>query len=166
MGRDVILSGLETVGEEAPTALKLGGIMLKKSIILMSVAACSLVITGLGSPSLAQTTEQISLGNAKACAERCEATLKYCTDKKGKYGEAHMTNIIKDCITACKTASEFSGRSSQYARDAFATAAKACLECAKACEAFKDDDKMLATANECRKTASNMQKVASAGVTK
>lgn len=140
--------------------------MLKKSIILMSIAACSLITTGLVSPSLAQTTEQISLGNAKACAERCEATLKYCTDKKGKYGEAHMTNIIKDCITACKTASEFSGRSSQYSKDAFSTAAKACIECAKACESFKDDDKMLATANECRKTASNMQKVASAGATK
>lgn len=135
--------------------------MVKKSII--ALAACSMLSAGFTYAAFAQTTEQISLGNARACADRCEATLKYCTDKKGRYGEAATTNVIKDCITACKTASEFSARNSAYAKEAYATAAKACIEAAKTCESFKNDDKMLATANECRKTASNMQKVASAG---
>ena len=135
--------------------------MFKKSII--TLAACSLLSAGTTYAAFAQTTEQISLGNARACVTRCEATLKYCTDKKGRYGEQTITNVLKDCITACKTASEFSARNSQYAKDAFATAAKACIECAKSCESFKDDDKMLATANECRKTAGNMQKVATSG---
>ncbi len=137
--------------------------MLRKLVILMSIAACSLITTGFNSSALAQTTEQISLGNARACTTRCEATLNYCTGKKGRYGEASITNVLKDCITACKTASEFSARGSQYAKEAFATASKACIECAKTCESFKDDDKMLATANECRKTAGNMQKVATSG---
>lgn len=135
--------------------------MLKKSIIVLSMAACSLVSTGFALSASAQTTEQISLGNARACAARGEKTLKYCTDKKGRYGEQAITNVIKDCITACKTASEYTARGSQYSKEAFSTAAKACIECAKTCESFKDDDKMLAMANECRKTAGNMQKVAS-----
>lgn len=135
--------------------------MIRKSII--TLAACSFISAGFTYSALAQTTEQISLGNARACATRCEATLKYCTHKKGRYGEQAITNVLKDCITACKTASEFAARGSQYTREAFATAAKACMECAKTCEVFKDDDKMLAMANECRKTAGNMNKVASSG---
>ncbi len=135
--------------------------MVKKTII--ALAACSMLSAGTTYTAFAQTTEQISLGNARVCAQRCEKTLKYCTDKKGRYGEQSITRVLKDCITACKTASEFSARGSQYSKEAFATAAKACIECAKTCESFKDDDKMLATANECRKTAGNMQKVASAG---
>ena len=135
--------------------------MIKKSIIVL--AACSLLSAGTTYSAFAQTTEQISLGNARACTTRCEKTLKYCTDKKGRYGEASITNVLKDCITACKTASEFSARGSAYAKESFAIASKACIECAKSCESFKDDDKMLATANECRKTAGNMNKVASSG---
>jgi hypothetical protein len=136
--------------------------MIKKTVVMVSIAACSLLIGGVNTSASAQTTQQISLGNVRACAKRCEDTLKYCTEKKGRYGEQATTNVIKDCITACKTASEFMARGSSHGKDAAATAAKACLECAKTLESFKDDDKMLATANECRKTAGNCQKVAAA----
>lgn len=132
---------------------------MNKSIFIL---ATLLFIMCAGPLSLfAQTTDQIILGNCRECASVCEKTLNYCTNKRGRYGEALTTNALKDCITACKTASEYLARGSNYAQAALSTCMKACSECAKVCDSFKGDKDMKACADECRKTAANCQKIAS-----
>ena len=125
----------------------------------LGIFLCSLIIGSVQLTAQAQTTPQIALGNCKACATACEKTLNYCTEKQGKYASATTTNALKDCITACKSASEFLARGSAYSQASMATCINACNECAKTCESFKDDNNMKACADECRKTAGNCSKI-------
>ncbi|MBY0357538.1 MAG: four-helix bundle copper-binding protein [Candidatus Obscuribacterales bacterium] len=117
---------------------------------------CSLFI-GLG--AFAQTTEQITKGNCSACADMCQKTLNYCVQKKGRHGEQTVTNALKDCITACKTAGEFLSRGSRFEAKASAMCIEACTLCVQSCQAFSDDNNMKACAEECRKCAANCQKI-------
>ena len=133
---------------------------MKRTITLLSMLFCTFVINGLGTVALAQTTPEIAKGNCAACQTDLEKTLRYCTDKRGKYAEAQFTNIIKDAITACKMTEEFMTRGSSYQNKAAEICVEACTQCAKACDSFKDDDRLKACANECRKTAGNCSKVA------
>jgi len=127
--------------------------------VLASLLAFCFAVGTAVAPSFAQTTEQIARGNCKACADVCQETLNYCVKKKGRHGQQTVTNALKDCITSCKATGEFLARGTAYDSKSAALTVEACLNCAKTVEAF-DDNVMKACANECRKTAGNLQKVA------
>jgi hypothetical protein len=132
---------------------------MKRALKVLAIMLCSLLVTCLSSPSLAQTTPQIAKGNCKVCASACETTLNYCVEKRGRYGEETLTNALKDCVTACKSCGELLARGSRLGKKSAAMCVEACNSCAKSCEAFKDDNNMKACADECRKCAGNCQKV-------
>lgn len=132
---------------------------MKRIFTALGMLVC---INACGLEALAQTTPQITKGNCDSCAVFCEKTLNYCTQKRGKHGEATTTNALKDCITACKMTSEFIGRGSAFQKQSANLCIEACNNCMKACDSFISDNNMKACANECRKTSGNCKKIASA----
>jgi len=113
-------------------------------------------------PCYAQTTAEITRGNCKACAESCTETINYCTTKGGALAQASVTNNLKDCITACKMTSEFLSRGSTLQAKAAILCIDACNAAAKSLDQFPTDNKMKVCANEVRKCAGNLNKVAHA----
>ncbi len=132
---------------------------MKRMMCMVSLAICMVLAAIFGSAANAQTTQEIAKGNCSACQKKCEEVLSYCTAKTGKYASANVTNALKDCIAACKLTDEYFSRGSNLSAKAANFNAEACINCAKSCESFKDDDKMNACANECRKTAANCSKL-------
>lgn len=111
-------------------------------------------------PSYSQSTQEITRGNCKACADACHETINYCTKKGGALSEANVTNALKDCATACKMTSEYLARGSELQGKAASLCIQACNSAAKACDQFPKDTRMQGCANETRKCASNLAKVA------
>jgi hypothetical protein len=132
---------------------------MKRLMCLLSLAFCLVFASGFSSGVNAQTTQEIAKGNCMACQKKCEEVLTYCTGKGGKYEQANVTNALKDCVAACKMTDEFFARGSNLSGKAALFVSEAAINCAKSCESFKDDDKMNACANECRKTAGNCSKL-------
>lgn len=132
---------------------------MKRSISCLAVLLCAGSLGLWGINAEAQTTGEIAKGNAKSCAMTCQKTVDYCNARKGKFSQASVLNTMKDCITTCKTADELLSRSSNLSPKAAAICVEACDECAKACDQYHGDAQLTECANECRKTASNMQKV-------
>ncbi len=132
---------------------------MKRLITILSVVMCTLAVSNSCPPAHAQTTDQTVIGNCKSSVAMCEKTLKYCTQKRGRLGEQTMTSALKDCITANKSAAEFLSRGSIFNGKAAALAADASLTCAKACDSYTNDATMKSCADECRKTAGNLQKI-------
>ena len=132
---------------------------MRRMMFFVSLAFCMVLASLSGSGAYAQTTQEIAKGNCTACQKKCEEVLSYCKDKTGKYSTANVTNALKDCIAACKMTDEMFERGSNLSAKAAQFNAEACINCAKSCESFKDDDKMNACANECRKTAANCSKL-------
>ena len=129
---------------------------------MISALFCLVMLTIGQQAAFAQTTAEIAGGNCKSCADACQKTLDYCNTKKGKYGEASVTNALKDCITACKATSDFLNRGSAYLdQKAAALTVDACNNCAKSCDKFNTDNQMAACANECRKAVGNLGKISS-----
>lgn len=120
---------------------------------------CTLVISLFMVNANAQTTAEIAKGNCKACASECEKALNYCTKKGGQYAQNNIVSSLKDCITACKAAEDYLSRGSSQATKGLNLCTDACMNCAKSCESFKDDNAMRACADECRKCAGNCQKL-------
>jgi hypothetical protein len=128
---------------------------MKKLFLLIALTVC----TSSLSPALAQTTEEITKGNCKHTSDVCQKTLDYVNTKKGKYGKANVTNVLKDCITACDATEKFITRNSALQKKAAALSIEACNSVAKSCDQFADDNTMAACANEARKCAGNLQKI-------
>ncbi|GEM_PF-510143 len=137
---------------------------MNRIIVIWSMLLCSLLLNALTGGVMAQTTPEIAKGNCDSCANFCAKTLNYCVKKRGNFGKASVTNALKDCITACKSASEFIARNSTYQKKAAALAVETCNECIKACGGTEvsSDVNMKACADECRKCAGNLEKVAKA----
>jgi len=133
---------------------------MKRAVNALASLLCAAALSIWGATVLAQTTEQIAKGNAKVCASVCQDTLSYCTQNRGRLGEQTVTDALKDCVSACKMAQDFMARGSKLDSKVAAIAVEACTNAAKTCESFKDDKTMNATANECRKTAGNLSKIA------
>jgi len=132
---------------------------MRRLTILLAIIF-GILATCISSPAaFAQTTEQIAKGNCSMCASVCQDTLSYCTAQRGKYGEQTVTNALKDCITACKMTQEFLARGSFYEGKSAEICVEACTNCAKSCDGFQNDATMKSCADECRKTASNCQKI-------
>jgi len=135
-----------------------GGVQMKSFFSFL--IALAIITMGLFQPAMSQTTSEIAKGNTKHCADVCQKTLDYCVKKGGKHAEASVTNSLKDCIQACKSAFDFLNRGSAGLQGkSCALAVQACNECAKTMDAFSGDNTMLACANECRKTVGNCEKL-------
>ncbi|MBX3073069.1 hypothetical protein KF707_18350 [Candidatus Obscuribacterales bacterium] len=132
---------------------------MRKLLLLM--AASTTLYTCSLSPALAQTTEDIAKGNCKHTSDVCQKTLDYVNTKKGKLGKANVTNVLKDCITACDATEKFITRGSALQKKSAAMTIDACNQVAKSCDQFGDDKQMQACANEARKTVGNLQKITS-----
>lgn len=128
---------------------------MKKFFLIMAAAS----MTVCTSTAYAQTTADIAKGNCKHTSDVCQKTLEYVNQKKGNYGKANVTNVLKDCITACDATEKFITRGSALQKKAAALSIDACNQVAKSCDQFASDDKMQACANEARKCASNLQKI-------
>ncbi len=112
-------------------------------------------------PVSAQTTVEIARGNVKAASDKCQKTLDYCNKKKGKLGEANVTDALKDCIAICNSAEKILARNSVLSTKMSSLTIEACNIAAKACDQFPSDLNMQACANEVRKCVGNLQKIAS-----
>jgi len=133
---------------------------MRKALLLMGTSlavCCSTALT----PAFAQTTGDIAKGNCKNTSDVCQKTLEYCNEKKGKFGTANVTNVLKDCITACDATEKFITRGSSLQKKSAALTLEACNSVAKSCDQFTEDAKMQRCANEARKCAGNLQKIIS-----
>ena len=108
----------------------------------------------------AQSTTEIARGNCKAASDKCQKTLDYCNQKKGKLGEANVTDALKDCIAVCNSSEKILARNSVLSTKMSAITIEACNMAAKACDQFPSDLTMQSCANEVRKCVGNLQKVA------
>jgi len=135
---------------------------MNRIIIICTMLFCNLLLNAFTLGAMAQTTPEIAKGNCDSCASFCTKTLNYCVKKKGNFGKASMTNALKDCIIACKSASEFIANNSTFQKKAAALASDACNQCIKACggSTVSSDVNMKACADECRKCAGNLDKIA------
>lgn len=137
---------------------------MKKMINALFMVLCAFVFSAYSLSASAQTTAEIAKNNCDSCANFAAKTLNYCVTKKGNYGKASMTNALKDVVTACKSSSEFIANASALQKKSAAIAIEACNECIKACggSTVSSDVNIKACADECRKCASNLGKVANA----
>lgn len=129
---------------------------MKQFVLSIGLA---MFLLNFGAPSFAQTTAEITRGNCRSCAEICQQTADYCNKKRGQYGEDSVTNALKDCINSCKMTEDFLVRGSKLSGKSSALCFDACNECAKSCDKFPKDKQMANCANECRKSAGNLQKL-------
>lgn len=72
------------------------------------------------------------------CAKVCEDTLIYFKKKGGKYTEEKNLQILKDCISTCKTSDEFQSRKSSNTHKIMAVCHEICKQCAQMCKDMND----------------------------
>lgn len=132
---------------------------MKFNSTVIQVVLCTLIVSIFGLKASAQTTAEIAKGNCKACVAECQKALDYCNKKGGQYTQNSVISALKDCITACKASEDYLSRGSNQSGKSLNICVEACMNCAKTCEAFKDDNTMRACADECRKCAGNCQKM-------
>src|SRR5271169_5088513 len=130
---------------------------MRRLTSLVSLGCCLLFSTA----AYAQNTPEIAKGNCRACVQECEKTMDYCNKKGGRYGSQQITTALKDCAAACRMTDEMFSRGSSLSNRAAAFCVDACNNCAKSCESFKGDDRLMACADECRKTSGNCGKLRS-----
>ncbi|CAN5581903.1 hypothetical protein BH11CYA1_BH11CYA1_26040 [soil metagenome] len=135
---------------------------MNKLINALLMVLCTFVLNAYSLTASAQTTAEIAKNNCDSCANFAAKTLNYCVTKKGNYGKAAMTNALKDVITSCKSSSEFLANASALQKKSAAIAVEACNECIKACggSTVNSDVQIKACADECRKCAANLSKIA------
>ena len=121
-----------------------------KRVILLVMLLLGLAV-GWQSPTIAEGM------NCKVecvlCASTCEKTLQYCLKSGGQHSNSEHIDALKDCISTCKQSADFMARSSGLNKQACDLCEQACLRCADLCGAVKDDKKMQACVEECKKCA-------------
>lgn len=126
---------------------------------MKTLLALTLALFVSGTGAFAQDTTEIARGNCKAASDKCQKTLTYCNQKKGRLGAANITDSLKDCIALCNAAEKVLARNSALRATTADLAIKACNAAAKSCDQFPKDTSMQGCANEVRKCAGNLQKV-------
>jgi hypothetical protein len=92
---------------------------------------------------------------AKACATcagECEHCMTHCVKlvAEGKKDHVKTLRTCADCAEVCVAAGRIVARHGPFAHLICEPCAKACAECGKACEAFRDDPVMARCARACR----------------
>jgi hypothetical protein len=94
------------------------------------------------------------------CHRICEATIKYCLDKGGKYADSKHIQALLDCAEICQTTSNFILRESTMHERVCAICAEICTKCAESCEQVDaSDDMMKHCADVCRRCAEACQQM-------
>jgi len=92
---------------------------------------------------------------AKACSDcqrACDSCSTHCAHQLRAGNTEHMATLSSclDCADFCATAAQITARGGPFVDLICEGCADACARCAKACEAFPDDEHMTACAKECR----------------
>lgn len=141
---------------------------MKKIIVVVALLmGCCVCTTSnkISLPAFAEkASETMSMESCeevcKKCQKVCENTLAYCEKKGGKHADAKHLDLLKDCITACKTSADFLSRKSDNHTKSCAFCAEICKLCALSCESFEDDKQMKECGAECRRCESSCAKMA------
>jgi len=131
--------------------------MFQRSLLIISMVALA---------SSAWTTIPTWAGEDDACCKdarkmqcstcllTCQKTMAYCKKKGGKHGEKKHLQVLRDCITMCRTTTELGANGSALLAKASEVCAEACKRCAESCEKF-DDKVMKDCAAECRQCSAS-----------
>lgn len=87
------------------------------------------------------------------CQRACDACAVHCLRLLLEGKKEHLTALTncQDCATCCAAAAQIVSRDGPHSVLICECCAKACGQCAEACEAIPDDKHMKACAEECRK---------------
>ncbi|MBX9947924.1 MAG: hypothetical protein K2Y39_02050 [Candidatus Obscuribacterales bacterium] len=111
---------------------------------VLALAFAFLTITSAFAGNAASTSTKLAEKSAHAtcatecnkCAEACEKALAHLQSK----GASEATvNVLKDCITLCKTSADLKSRGSELSAKLASACAEACKKCAKVCADQKDE---------------------------
>ncbi len=113
---------------------------MKRILMMMFLLAAFLYIPAALADKAKSNTEgrAASAMNCGKCAKVCEETLSYFKKQGGKYTEAKNLQILKDCISSCKTSDEFQSRKSSNAGKIMAVCNEICKQCAQMCKDMND----------------------------
>ncbi|MFB2977539.1 four-helix bundle copper-binding protein [Microseira sp. BLCC-F43] len=87
------------------------------------------------------------------CQKTCMETMTYCMTKGGKYMDATMMGMMRDCAQMCMMCMNMTIGGSEFMTSTCMLCAQMCEKCAKACEMMGDDAKMMECATACYKCA-------------
>jgi hypothetical protein len=118
-------------------------------------------VTATGKPSaLAMVDTQSDEACIEACREcqaACLELLAYSVRMQGYYSELGHVRLLQDCAKACETTVDFLLRGSEIRNGMLALCADLCRRCARDCQRFDYDQRLLdgaATCLRCAETAS------------
>ncbi len=136
---------------------------MSRLIVSASLVATILALTLAQGPARAAEDHKDHMGGvfdkcAKACATcmlHCESCFRHCATLVASGNKAHVPTMgtCRDCADLCGVAAKLAARKGPFSVLTCEACAKACDECGKKCEAFKDDKHMLACAKACRDCA-------------
>ena len=131
----------------------------------IAAVALALAIGGMVAAQQGQTPEskvahmehnEATQACAKACSDcqrACDTCATHCAYLTAEGKKEHLTTLMtcQDCATVCAAAAQIVSRAGPHSVLITECCARACDQCATACEKFSDDKHMTACAEECRK---------------
>ena len=141
----------------------------RRSLILLFVAclACESLLSASGQARFEKASSQITdkpkdahhdmmMSCAKACADcqqACDSCSAHCVAMlaEGKTQHVKTMQLCNDCAAVCAVSAQIVARHGPLTNTICAACADACDQCAKSCEAVKDDAHMKHCALECRR---------------
>jgi len=110
-------------------------ILAMKKLLMMLLLFAAFVFVPA---AMADKAKPSTNSECAKCEKMCEATLSYFQKKGGKYAEAKNLEILKDCISSCKTSAEFQSRKSANTAKVMSMCNEICKQCAQMCKDMKD----------------------------
>lgn len=105
---------------------------------------------------------QDCINSCESCSDICKQTLQYCLETGGAHAEEEHIKLLEDCIRICDTSADFMKRESTNHGLTCGVCSDICAQCAEACEAFEDDEKMQECARACRECSESCLSMAQA----
>jgi len=96
---------------------------------------------------------QNCIEECKNCEQICSESIQYCLQQGGPHVDQRHMQILLDCVRLCAESASFMMRASPMQSELCTLCADVCDRCAKACEAFPNDQQMKACADFCRRCA-------------
>lgn len=91
---------------------------------------------------------------------QCLELVGHCVRMQGYYTELGHLRLLADCAKACEAVVDFLLRCSELRHDVAALCAKIADRCARDCERFEYDQRVLACAAACRRCAEVCRRLA------
>lgn len=94
------------------------------------------------------------------CHAVCLDLAYYSLNQGGELSEPDHIKSLMDCADLCRTSVDFMLRGSDFSAQVCELNAEVCDQCAESCYQFKEDAKMKAGGDICRRTASSCREMA------